>query len=68
MLSTAAQKVVLAKTGTLSGVTTLGGYTTSVDDDVFAFSIMMSHYVGSANPLRKVQDRICDAITRYIND
>ena len=30
-----------------------------------AFSIMMSHFVGSTWPFRAVQDRICDALTRY---
>ena len=66
MKGTAAEGVVHAKTGSLGGVSTLAGYTTAQDGEVLAFSIMMSHFVGSAWPYRTVQDRICDALTRYI--
>ncbi|MFQ5630107.1 MAG: D-alanyl-D-alanine carboxypeptidase/D-alanyl-D-alanine-endopeptidase, partial [bacterium] len=67
MKGMAAERIVHAKTGTLSGVCTLSGYTTSRDSDVLAFSIMMSHFVGSARPFRDVQDRICDVLTRYLD-
>ncbi|MFQ5629080.1 MAG: D-alanyl-D-alanine carboxypeptidase/D-alanyl-D-alanine-endopeptidase [bacterium] len=67
MKGMAAERIVHAKTGTLSGVTTLSGFTTSQDGEVLAFSIMMSHFVGSARPFRDVQDRICDVLTRYRN-
>jgi len=64
MKNSAAFNKLHAKTGTLSGVTTLAGYTTTADDNILAFSIMMSHFTGSAKPLRDIQDKICDAISR----
>ena len=48
MQGMSAEKVLRAKTGTLSGVSTLAGYTVTADDEVFAFGILISHYVGSA--------------------
>lgn len=68
MQGMAAEGVVHAKTGSLNGVSTLAGYTTAQDGEVLAFSIMMSHFVGSARPFRAVQDRICDALTRYLEN
>lgn len=65
MQGMAAKRIVHAKTGSLGGVSTLSGYTTSQDGEVLAFSIMMSHFVGSARPFRDLQDRICDVLTRY---
>ncbi len=67
MKETAAHRIVRAKTGTISGVSTLGGYTTTQDGDVLAFSIMMAHFVGSSTSFRNIQDEICDALTRYIS-
>ena len=47
-----------AKTGTLSGVTALSGYVTTLDGEWLAFSIMMQHYPGSSRAYRGVQDAI----------
>ncbi|KAA3663106.1 MAG: D-alanyl-D-alanine carboxypeptidase/D-alanyl-D-alanine-endopeptidase [Calditrichaeota bacterium] len=65
MRGSAAQAVVHAKTGTLSGVSSLAGYTTNQDGDELVFAIHMAHFVGSSKPFRLAQDKICDAITRY---
>ncbi len=65
MRHSAAEGVVHAKTGTLSGVSALAGYTTSADGDELVFSITMSHFVGKAKVYRDAQDRICDAISRF---
>jgi len=53
---------VRAKTGTLSGVSTLTGILTNKQNHKLAFSIMMQNYVGSSNKIRKLQDRICEIL------
>ncbi|MCY4553020.1 MAG: D-alanyl-D-alanine carboxypeptidase/D-alanyl-D-alanine-endopeptidase [Candidatus Poribacteria bacterium] len=60
-----AKKVLRAKTGTLSGVSALAGYTVTADDEVFAFGILISHYVGSAIPARDIQDQIGNYLTGF---
>ena len=60
-----AEGVLRAKTGTLRGVTTLAGYTVTADGEMVAFSILVSNYLGSANPRRALQDKIGDILTRF---
>ena len=65
MQGVSAEKVLRAKTGTLSGVSALAGYTVTADDEVFAFGILISHYVGPATPARSIQDRIGNYLTGF---
>ena len=65
MRGTPAQGVLRAKTGTLSGVSALAGYTTTADGEPIAFSVIMEHFVGSAARVRKVQDRIGSVISAF---
>lgn len=59
MRKTAAENNVHAKTGTLTGVSTLSGYLTSKKNHTIAFSIMMQNYVGSSSKAKEFQDEIC---------
>ncbi len=60
-----AEKTLRAKTGTLSGVSALAGYTTTADGEVLAFGILVSHYVGSAATARGIQDKIGNYLTGF---
>ena len=65
MQGVSTEKVLRAKTGTLSGVSALAGYTVTADDEVFAFGILISHYVGPARAARRIQDTIGNYLTRF---
>ena len=54
---------IIAKTGTLSGVSCLSGYIFTTRGDPLAFSILMNGYVNEAKPFRNLQDRIVSALT-----
>ena len=54
-----------AKTGTLRGVSTLSGYTTTADGEKLAFSIMIEHFVTRASNIRKIQDRIGELMSGF---
>ncbi|MBI1931855.1 MAG: D-alanyl-D-alanine carboxypeptidase/D-alanyl-D-alanine-endopeptidase [Ignavibacteriales bacterium] len=59
MKDTKAYKNVNAKTGTLSGVSSLSGYLKSANSHDITFSIMIQNFIGSSKKARNIQDRIC---------
>lgn len=63
MKGTAAYKNVQAKTGTVTGVSTLSGYCTASNGHRLAFSIMNNGLRNSAQA-RAFQDRVCVALCR----
>ena len=65
MRHTRAEGNVHAKTGSISGVSTLSGYVTTADGKMLAFSIMANHFPGNATPLRNAQDKIMELLANY---
>jgi len=59
------QGKILAKTGTLSGASSLSGYAFSQRGETLIFSIMVNGYVGSSGPYRRLQDKICTILATY---
>lgn len=53
---------VKAKTGSISGVSTLSGYLTNKSNHLIAFTIMMQNFTGSSKTARDAQDKICEII------
>lgn len=58
MKGTSAEGVLRAKTGSLSGVSALSGYTVTAEGEELVFSMMMQHYLVRDSAVRGVQDRI----------
>jgi PBP4 family serine-type D-alanyl-D-alanine carboxypeptidase len=58
MKDTEAQGKLRAKTGNLSGVSALSGYTTSAEGELLAFSMITEHFLGSSSAIKEIQDRI----------
>jgi len=54
---------VHAKTGTLSGVSSLSGYLHTKSGDLISFSINTQNFVGSARTARNFQDKICEILS-----
>lgn len=65
MKGTAAQGILHAKTGSLSGVSSLSGYTTTAEGEEIVFSMMMQHFIGSSSGVRRVQDQIGAEISGF---
>lgn len=65
MKNSLAEKNVHAKTGTLSGVSTLSGYLTTKKNHTIVFSILMQNYVGSSSNAKEFQDEICKILSEY---
>jgi len=50
--------LIIAKTGSLSGVSCLSGYVFTKSGEPLAFSILMNGFIGKTKPYRKLQDKI----------
>ncbi|MDD8019058.1 MAG: D-alanyl-D-alanine carboxypeptidase/D-alanyl-D-alanine-endopeptidase [Bacteroidota bacterium] len=58
MKHTSAENNLHAKTGTISGVSSLSGYVRTAEGEMLAFSIFMQNFIGSSRPYRTAQDAI----------
>ncbi|SBT52612.1 D-alanyl-D-alanine carboxypeptidase/D-alanyl-D-alanine endopeptidase [Micromonospora auratinigra] len=63
MRGTAAADNVHAKTGSLTGVSSLSGYATDADGHVLAFSVVLNNYLTSS--VKGLEDQIAIALASY---
>ena len=62
MLESSTKNNVHAKTGSLSGASSLSGYLHSANGHLIAFSIIINNFPGSSKPARMFEDDICKDI------
>ncbi|MFZ1081781.1 MAG: D-alanyl-D-alanine carboxypeptidase/D-alanyl-D-alanine-endopeptidase [Candidatus Kryptoniota bacterium] len=55
---------VIAKTGSISGVSTLSGYVL-LPKDTLVFSMMMQNFIASGDTMRALQDSLCSVLVLY---
>ena len=59
---------VRAKTGTMSGIVSLAGYTVNADKEPIAFVILVNGRDGYDWRYREMEDAIVTVLTRYSRD
>lgn len=57
--NTIAEKVLKAKTGTLTNVSALSGYITTRDQEPIVFSMIFNNYTVPSSVVRNIQDLVC---------
>ncbi|MBE5394424.1 D-alanyl-D-alanine carboxypeptidase/D-alanyl-D-alanine-endopeptidase [Brevibacillus borstelensis] len=65
MKGTAAENNARAKTGTLTGVSSLSGYVQTKDGQKLVFSIVINGYAPKSEYMTAIQDRIVSALASY---
>lgn len=55
---------VMAKTGSMTGVSSLSGYIKTRQDKTLIFSILMNNFIGSEDTYRGMQDKICEYLAQ----
>ncbi len=64
MGGTAAGGRLRGKTGTLTGVSTIAGYITTLSNERIAFCVMINHFPGHVRVLRSLQDGLLSDLAR----
>jgi serine-type D-Ala-D-Ala carboxypeptidase/endopeptidase (penicillin-binding protein 4) len=65
MKGTPAEGRLKAKTGTLKGLSALAGYTVTADGEPLAFSMIMENFIGPAQRVHELQDRIAVLLSTF---
>ena len=68
MFNEAKEKRIHAKTGSITGVSTLAGYVFTRHLGVVTFVIMVNGFVGKRYPYLRLEDQICEYLARYQGD
>ncbi|MDO8684180.1 MAG: D-alanyl-D-alanine carboxypeptidase/D-alanyl-D-alanine-endopeptidase [Armatimonadota bacterium] len=61
-MNSAAKGNVRAKTGSMTGVSSISGYLTTTEGDPLVFSILMNNHLCSNTEARAIQDKICELL------
>lgn len=56
---------VVAKTGSLTGMSTLSGYVMTKDQQPIIFSIMINNYLGSSKHIIAIEDQIAETLAEH---
>ena len=60
---------VRAKTGSMTGISSLSGYLTTKDGDTLAFSILQNGFIGKTEEYkRQIEDEICSFLVHFSRD
>lgn len=65
MISEAKDKRIRAKTGSMTGITSLAGYIYTKNLGVLTFAIMINGFVGKRHPYTKLEDKLCKFLAGY---
>ena len=65
MTHTLAEKNVIAKTGSLTDISTICGYARTRDNQMLAFSIMIMNYTVPESLAHNLQDLICMRLASF---
>lgn len=65
MKGTAAENDVHAKTGTIEHVSSLSGYVTDKDGEMFVFSIMVNHFTVPTSLAEKAEDGVAERLASF---
>ena len=65
MKGTAAENNAHAKTGSIEHVSSLSGYVTDRDGEMFVFSMMVNHYTVPSSLATKAEDEVCERLASF---
>ncbi|OZU89422.1 D-alanyl-D-alanine carboxypeptidase/D-alanyl-D-alanine-endopeptidase [Virgibacillus indicus] len=65
MMEDPAKGNVIAKTGSITGVSGLSGYVTAMDGEELIFSILFNNYLGDAKEIRKIEDELATMLAEH---
>jgi serine-type D-Ala-D-Ala carboxypeptidase/endopeptidase (penicillin-binding protein 4) len=68
MRGTAAERKVMAKTGTMSNIRSLAGYVTTADGERLAFVVMVNNFEGASLAATQAVDRVAVRLAEFRRD